>query len=572
MRSPFFDAVLCDDDDLIGVPDGGEPVGDGDRGAVPGEFFQALLDPALALVVQGARGLVEDEDGRILQEYAGDGDALFLPAGKPCPAFTDEGVIAVREFADKVVDIGAPGGFNDLVHGGARSAVGDVVPDGAGEEIDVLLDHADLASQALKGQGAHVFSVDGDPAACHVIEAGQERADCCLAAAGRADEGDGSSGRDLEGYMGEDGRVVIAVVKGYVLVAYAAFHIGEFPGVRRILDLRCRVHYFKEAAEAGQTLLHHFDQFHEDLDGIDEDADVKGIHSQVDRFHQSFCDEPAAEYERDQIHHALEEEVPGHEVPHTVVVILFGAEKCLIAPAEFLPFDVFICERLDDADAGQGVLEAGVYIADFAPVFHKCLLHPGVLADCEEEHAQDQNDQRQGETPVDQEEEHERTDDLYQRDEEILRPVVGEFRDVEQVGHELAHHLPGVVPAVIGEGKLFIVVEKLLAHVPLHIGAHHVPLIADIIFAQALHDVHDEQACGDERQDGEDRLTVPGEEGVGHGAKDLGVGEVDDADRRRADQVNKKDRFIRCIVIDKSLYGMHGLTPYMFLELLLQIS
>lgn len=32
---------------------------------------------------------------------------------------------------------------------------------------------------------------------------------------------------------------------------------------------------------------------------------------------------------------------------------------------EFLPFDVLVGKGLDDADAGQGVLEPGVYVADF---------------------------------------------------------------------------------------------------------------------------------------------------------------------------------------------------------------
>ena len=279
-----------------------------------------------------------------------------------------------------------------------------------------------------------------------------------------------------------------------------------------------------------------------------------------------------AEYERGQVHHALEEEVPAHEVPHAVVVVLLGEKECMVAPAEFFPFNVLVREGLDDADAGQRVLEAGVHIADPAAVFHEGLLHPGVLAGCEEQHAQDQEGKGKRKAPVDQEQENERTDDLHQRDKKVFRSVVGEFRDVEQVGYKLAHHLPGIVPAVIGEGKLFIVVEKLLAHVPLHIGAHHVPLVADIIFAQALDDIHGKQSRGDKWQRREDHLAVPGEEGGGHGAQDLRVGKVDDADRRRADQVNKKDRFIRCIVIDKSPYGMHGLTPYMFLELPLQIS
>ena len=78
MCPAFCDPVLCDDDDLIGIPDGGETVGDGDGRPSFGELFQALLDPAFALVIKGAGCFVKDKDRRIFQKYTGDGDALFL--------------------------------------------------------------------------------------------------------------------------------------------------------------------------------------------------------------------------------------------------------------------------------------------------------------------------------------------------------------------------------------------------------------------------------------------------------------------------------------------------------------
>ena len=131
MCPPLCDAVFCDDDDLVGVPDGGEAVGDGDGRPSFGEFFQALLDPAFALVVKGAGGLVENEDRRIFQEDAGNGDALLLAAGKAGAAFSDEGVIAVREFFDEVVDIGTFGSLDDLFHGCAGLSIGNIFTYGA---------------------------------------------------------------------------------------------------------------------------------------------------------------------------------------------------------------------------------------------------------------------------------------------------------------------------------------------------------------------------------------------------------------------------------------------------------
>ena len=75
--------------------------------------------------------------------------------------------------------------------------------------------------------------------------------------------------------------------------------------------------------------------------------------------------------------------------------------------------------------------------------------------------------------------------------------MVGELSDIEKVGDQLAHHLTGIVLIIIGKGELFIMVKKLLAHIPFHVRAHHVSLIADVVFTQALQEIHEKKADGD---------------------------------------------------------------------------
>ena len=133
MGSPFSDPLAVDDDDLIGIPDGGKPVGDGDGGAVPGELLQAFLDVALTFIVQGAGGLIQDQDRRIFKEYPGNGDPLLLAAGKPCASLAHKGVVAVGKLHDEIMDAGLFGGGNDLLVGGPWFSVGDVFTDGAAE-------------------------------------------------------------------------------------------------------------------------------------------------------------------------------------------------------------------------------------------------------------------------------------------------------------------------------------------------------------------------------------------------------------------------------------------------------
>ena len=55
--------AVGDHQDLIGVPDGGETVGDGDNGLAPGQLRQGVLDQVLVLGVDAGSGLVQDDDG-----------------------------------------------------------------------------------------------------------------------------------------------------------------------------------------------------------------------------------------------------------------------------------------------------------------------------------------------------------------------------------------------------------------------------------------------------------------------------------------------------------------------------
>jgi len=78
--APFDDAALIQDEDLIGGLDGGEPVGD-DHGGTSGQGVgQSLLDEELRFRVQMRGGLVQDHDGRVLQQAPRNREALLFPA------------------------------------------------------------------------------------------------------------------------------------------------------------------------------------------------------------------------------------------------------------------------------------------------------------------------------------------------------------------------------------------------------------------------------------------------------------------------------------------------------------
>ena len=79
VRAPLHDAVILDDQQLIGVADGAQPVGNDEAGTALQQFLQCGLDQPLGARVHARRGLIEDEDAGVGQDGAGNGQKLPLP-------------------------------------------------------------------------------------------------------------------------------------------------------------------------------------------------------------------------------------------------------------------------------------------------------------------------------------------------------------------------------------------------------------------------------------------------------------------------------------------------------------
>jgi hypothetical protein len=89
MRAVLDDAAFLDRDDPVAVAHGGEPVRDDEHGAAMHDALHVLLDDALAFIIERAGRLVEDQDARIHDQRARDGDALALAAGEAGAALAD---------------------------------------------------------------------------------------------------------------------------------------------------------------------------------------------------------------------------------------------------------------------------------------------------------------------------------------------------------------------------------------------------------------------------------------------------------------------------------------------------
>ena len=167
-------AVVGDDDDRrAGLVDPVEQLHHADRGDR----------------VEVAAGLVGEQQRRVVDEGAGDRDALLLAAGELVGVAVQLGREADQ--AQRLRHLGADLGAAGADH---LQRVGDVVVDGAvGQQLEVLEDGADVAPQLrdlLLRQGADVAAGDADRAVGGRLVADQRLDQGRLAAAGRADEED----------------------------------------------------------------------------------------------------------------------------------------------------------------------------------------------------------------------------------------------------------------------------------------------------------------------------------------------------------------------------------------------
>src|SRR6185295_131437 len=160
--------------DIMGDEQHGQPVALPDTG-------QQLLHVMACQGVERAEGLVHQQHARPVGERAGDGDALFHAArelvriGRLEAVEPDQGELLARD---------GPHVRRFAAGGGKRE--GDVALRGQpGEQRISLEDDA-----AIEAGGNDRFVVDGDDAMVHALQAGDDRQQRRLAAAGGADERD----------------------------------------------------------------------------------------------------------------------------------------------------------------------------------------------------------------------------------------------------------------------------------------------------------------------------------------------------------------------------------------------
>ena len=217
MRTTLDDVAVVEHHDHIGIAHGGQAVGDDEDRTALHQVIHAGLHDLLGTGIDGGRGLVKDQRGRIGHRRASDGDQLALALGQAGTVAFQHRVVSLGQHTDEAVRIDQTRGLDAFLIGGVQAAVTDVVHHGAGEQVHVLQHDAQRPAQVRLLDAGHGDAVVQDLAVLDVVEPVDEVGHGGLAGTGGADE------RDLLAGLGEPGDVV----QHRLVRVVAESHVGE---------------------------------------------------------------------------------------------------------------------------------------------------------------------------------------------------------------------------------------------------------------------------------------------------------------------------------------------------------
>ena len=158
-----------------------------------------------------------------------------------------------------------------------------------------------------------------------------------------------------------------------------------------------------------------------------------------------------------------------------------GGLEGLVGAVEPLLLDGLVAEGLHRADAAETGFDLGVDGAGLLLGRHRSAAHAAPQQhQYHQKHRNDGHDD-QCHAPLDTEHHRQRTHDGDDGDGQILRPVVGQLRQLEKIGGQAAHQLAGTVAVIEIKAQRLHMMEQIPADIRLHPDAEGMAPVGDDI-------------------------------------------------------------------------------------------
>ena len=247
---------------------------DHDAGAPFQQTFQRDLNPSLGIGIDVRRRFVEDQDGRVRDQRAGEAQKLPLAERQVTTLLIEHRVVAVGELNDEVVRPDDPGGALDVLAGGVFGRKPDVVENRPGEQIGILEHHRDVTAERRPGVFTDVVSVDAHAPLPDIVEPVEKRGDAGLSRAGRPHQRHRFARRNRQVQPVEHGLAGV-VTEGHVLKRDRAAHALGRQRPRLVDDGEGNVQHLEDPLPRGHRALHDAVLDGERTDRVEEALDVE---------------------------------------------------------------------------------------------------------------------------------------------------------------------------------------------------------------------------------------------------------------------------------------------------------
>jgi hypothetical protein len=199
MGAAFAHLAMVQHEDLIGIDDCTQSVGDGDRRTAAHQLLQRFVDLRFDLAVDGARRLVEDEQRRIGGDCPGKREQLALADADRRAALTEHLMVPVGQTPHDAIGADARRRRVDFVVAD-RIGEADVGQYVAGKKKDVLLDVTDERAQLGERNLPRIDTVHENASLLRIVEPQQQIDDRRLPCTSMADERERSSRLDFKAH------------------------------------------------------------------------------------------------------------------------------------------------------------------------------------------------------------------------------------------------------------------------------------------------------------------------------------------------------------------------------------
>ena len=505
---------------------------------------KGCLDLGLGDTVQGTGCLVQDDDGRVLQEHTGNADPLLLTAGEHHAPLAHIGLVPVGHVQDVLVDLCQFGRPHHLFIGGFRPSVPDVLHNGICKEEDILLYDADLSAEGTLGHIPHILPIHPNAAIGHIIEPGDQLTDGSFTTAAGAYKGELLPCFDMQVYPPQDFCLFI-VAEGDMIENNISLHVFQLLSIGLVLDLRVQTHQLQETGKARRA---HHELFHKGRELShrgDEGGHIQSKGQQVGVIYHSLHDIVAACADDQNRHDGHAEFQAAHVSGHGLIIPPLGLDKLAVHSVELGFLGLFILEGLGRAHPGDPGLNGGIDFRRLCLQLQVGFTHSASLIQGEGQEEGHDAKSKKGQPPLNGTHDTEGTDQRHRGNEQVFRAVMGQLRDLKEVVGHPGHEDTGAVLIVEAEAQTFQMGVKVPAKVGLHPNAEKVSPIGDREIEKALGDIGtNENRDNDEKHP----IFLIGQKIVDHLSGGIGEGQVNEADQQSTGHIQNEQMLVRPVI------------------------